>query len=234
MAVDVVGRDVGEHGHIRHEAGREIDLVGRNFQHIDRAAVRRRQIEHGLADIAADLGREACGGKNVADQRRRRRFAVGAGDGDERRAAGLRASAGARGRTIRYRRSLRRRPCARRRRFVRFGMRQRHAGAEDQRGDLGPTAIAQNGRIVAPAARQRARRFVVVPGDDTSAPPAFSDATDEMPDRASPKTATSPAKERAGIISTSASGWKGRPARARRDDPETDHDGGSVQPSCSK
>src|SRR6185312_16979671 len=35
VAVDMVGRDVGEHADVRLETGREIDLIGRYLQHIN-------------------------------------------------------------------------------------------------------------------------------------------------------------------------------------------------------
>src|SRR5579863_5761200 len=48
-------------------------------------ARRRRERQDRRADIAADLNLIAEGRKKMRDERRRRRFAVGAGDGDERR-----------------------------------------------------------------------------------------------------------------------------------------------------
>ena len=70
VAVEMIGRDVGEHRHVGHETGRELDLIGRDFQHIDRLGARRIEFQHGLADIAADLHVEAAGGQDVPDQAR--------------------------------------------------------------------------------------------------------------------------------------------------------------------
>ena len=92
------------------ERRRQIDLIRRHLDDVHPPDARRLQRQDRGADIAAHLDVVAGHAHQMRDQRRRGRFAVGAGDGDERR---IRAhDAGARGRTVRYRRSPRRRPVA--------------------------------------------------------------------------------------------------------------------------
>ena len=103
VAVEMVRRQVEQDADGRIERGREIDLVGRAFDHME--AVRRRRLERRgsrvpiLPPICAS---RAGAAQDMRDQRRGGRFAVGAGDGDERRRR--RAAARARGRTARCRR----------------------------------------------------------------------------------------------------------------------------------
>jgi hypothetical protein len=65
------------------EARHQIDLEGRQLQHIDAVLDRLAQQEHRLADIAADIAVTAGRLEQMAGERRRRRFAVGAGDRHE-------------------------------------------------------------------------------------------------------------------------------------------------------
>ena len=88
MAVDMIGRQVGQDADIRRQARRQVDLEAGHFQHIDGLGRRRRQLQHRLADIAADLGVEAALGEDVSHQRGGGGLAVGAGDGDHRRLGG--------------------------------------------------------------------------------------------------------------------------------------------------
>ena len=69
------------------EAARQVELVGRHFEHVDAASAGRLEVERGAADIAADRDVEAGRRQDVADQRGRGRLAVGAGDRDEARLA---------------------------------------------------------------------------------------------------------------------------------------------------
>ncbi|MEJ0041972.1 MAG: hypothetical protein WDM81_07055 [Rhizomicrobium sp.] len=170
MAVDVVRRDVGKHRDVGHQAGREIDLVGRKFQHIDRLGSRRVEVEHRLADIAADLHVVARRREDVADQGGGGRLAVGAGYRDHRAAAGH----GGVGRHL-----------AREQLHVAddvdaggagafddgvgFGMRQRHAGREHQRLQLVPRPIGEGHDDGAEAGGFAAGLFLVVPGIDMRA-----------------------------------------------------------------
>ncbi len=85
VAVEMIGRQVDEKADARPKRRRKVDLEGRALQHMNAIRRRRRQVEHGHADVAAERDVAACLGQDMGDQRRRRRFAVGAGDGDERR-----------------------------------------------------------------------------------------------------------------------------------------------------
>ena len=89
VTVDMVGREVRQQRDIGFEAGRQVNLEAGHFQHIKTARARRRQFQHRVADIAADLGIKSGMGQDMADQRRGGGFAVCAGDGDHRGAARL-------------------------------------------------------------------------------------------------------------------------------------------------
>ena len=65
--------------------GDKIDLVGRHLDDVHAPHARRLQRQDRGADIAAHLGVVAGDAHQMRDQRRGGRFAVGAGDGDERR-----------------------------------------------------------------------------------------------------------------------------------------------------
>ena len=102
VAVEMVFRDVEQNADGRMQRGREIDLIGRHFEHVDAAGCEGCERQHRHADIAAHLGVAAGAVDEMRDQRRRGRFAVGAGDGDERSMS--RPILRARGRTVRCRR----------------------------------------------------------------------------------------------------------------------------------
>ena len=63
---------------------RQIDLIGRHFQHVGTAGRERLERQHRHADIAAHLRVAAGAVDQMRDQRGGGRFAVGAGDGDQR------------------------------------------------------------------------------------------------------------------------------------------------------
>ena len=86
MALEMVGREVQPDRDVGAEAARQIELVGRHFEHVGAPLAGRLEIERGAADIAAD-GDRTGDREHVAEQRRRRRLAVGAGDRDEAGAA---------------------------------------------------------------------------------------------------------------------------------------------------
>ena len=69
MAVEMVGRDVGEDADMRVEAGHQVDLEGREFQHIDAALGRLAQQEHCFADVAADINIKTRLLQDVPDER---------------------------------------------------------------------------------------------------------------------------------------------------------------------
>ena len=85
VTVDVVLADIEQNADGGIERGREVDLVGRHLDDVDAARARRLQRQDRGADIAAHLGVVAGDLCEMRDQRRRGRFAVGAGDRDERR-----------------------------------------------------------------------------------------------------------------------------------------------------
>jgi hypothetical protein len=85
VAIDMVFADIEQDADGGIERGRKIDLIRRHFDHMDPAHARRLQRQDRGADIAAHLGVITGDAHQMRDQSRRGRFAVGAGDGDERR-----------------------------------------------------------------------------------------------------------------------------------------------------
>ena len=83
MAIDVIGCDVQPDGDVGAEGLQKLELIRRQFEDIDAALAERRKIERAAADVATDFASRAGLLEDVADQRRGRRLAVGAGDGDE-------------------------------------------------------------------------------------------------------------------------------------------------------
>ncbi len=81
----MVWRNVDEQANARREGRREVDLIGRTLDHMRASVRRRRQFEDGQADVSAECDVAPGILQNMGDERSRRRFAVGAGDGDERR-----------------------------------------------------------------------------------------------------------------------------------------------------
>ncbi len=125
---------------------------------MDAARRRRLQIQHRHADIAAKLHVAARLAQDVSNQRRRRRFAVGAGDGDQRRVG--RASGALAGEQLDVADHLDPGGPRAVHRPVRLGVRQRHAGRQQQRVEARPVGLAQ---INQPEVRLRPRSLAVVP-----------------------------------------------------------------------
>ena len=85
VAVEVIRREVEQDTDARMDRGRKVDLVGGALDDIVPRRFRRIERQHGAADIAAHL-RVASGRRQHMRQKRGGRgFAVGAGNGDERR-----------------------------------------------------------------------------------------------------------------------------------------------------
>ena len=82
MAVQVVGADVEQYGDIEGDGVHQLELVGRQLQHVGAVAPEGLQRQRRGAEVAADRHRAAGAPENVADQRHGGRFAVGAGHPD--------------------------------------------------------------------------------------------------------------------------------------------------------
>ena len=132
---------------------------------MDAARRRRREVKHRHADIAAELHVAPGLPQHVGDQRRRRRFAVGAGDGDQRRVGrARRALAGEQFDVADHLDAGRLRPLDR---PVRLRVGQRHAGRQQQGVEARPIGLAQidQGKL----GRLGARGLAVVPRSDLRA-----------------------------------------------------------------
>ena len=158
MPVEMVRGDVDQKSDAGAKRGREVDLIGRTFNDMGAARRRRRQVENRHADIAAH--RDFAPGlfQHMGDERRGRRFAVGAGDGDERRVRRSRAALAHEEFDVADDRNPRRvrkvdRP-------MRLRMGQRHAGREHKH--LGSRASRRERDR--PARRPRLRRAPARPG----------------------------------------------------------------------
>ena len=87
MAIDMVRAEI-EHCRRIEANGREsLQHVGRHFQHIDAVVRQQRQRQRGGTKVGARLGVPSGLLQDMRQQRRRGRFAVGAGDPDKPRAA---------------------------------------------------------------------------------------------------------------------------------------------------
>ncbi len=89
MAIDMVFADVEQDADRRIERRRKVDLVGRHLDDVHPPHARRLQRQNRGADVAAHLAIVAGDPHQMRDQRRGGGFAVGAGDGDERRIGGM-------------------------------------------------------------------------------------------------------------------------------------------------
>ena len=85
VAVQMIGRKIREDGDIRGQRAGQIGLIAGQFQHHDLAVDGGLQRQHTRADIPTHLRRAPAFFKYMVDQRRRRRFAVRAGDRDHTR-----------------------------------------------------------------------------------------------------------------------------------------------------
>ena len=207
MAIDMVGRDVEPHRDMGVEGLQQFELVGRQLQHVEAALAQRRQVERAAADIAADLAAHAGLGEDMADQRRRRRLAVGAGDGDEPRlvlgarqqldVADDRLAGGAR----------------RGGHGMRLGKGAGNARADDQRGDARPVDARGVGDVQPGLHGGIARGGVVVPADAVDAG-RLQGASGRQAGARQPQHDERRTFQHAEIDHplTAASGWRGRPS----------------------
>ena len=119
------------------------------------------------ADIAAELRVHSGGGGEVGDQRGGRRFAVGAGDGDEGRAGRVEPPFAAEQFDVadHFDAGLSRK----RDDPMRCGMGQRHAGREHQACDFAPVGVVQIGGGNSGRIGFRHACRIVVEGDDVGA-----------------------------------------------------------------
>ena len=141
VAVDMVFADIEQDADARIERWREIDLVRRHLDDMDAAGARRLQRQDRGADIAAHLRIVAGHAHQMRDQRRGGRFAVGAGDGDERRIRRVTAALAAEQFDVADHLDAGLPRCQHR--PVRRRMGQRRAGRQHQRGKIRPRDLAQ-------------------------------------------------------------------------------------------
>lgn len=148
MPVDMILADIEQDADGGIERGREVDLVGRHLDDVDAAHARRLQRQDRGADIAAHLRVIAGDFREVRNQRRRGRLAIGAGDGDERRVRRVPAPLAAEQLDIANHLDpglarLQHAP-------VRHRMSERHAGREHERGEI-PHETLRKSAVMKPA-----------------------------------------------------------------------------------
>ena len=80
VAVEMVGRDVEQRRGVGREPRRKLDLEGGKLEHISEIGGERFEIEHRLADIAAERHALSRRLEKMRGERGRGGFAVGAGD----------------------------------------------------------------------------------------------------------------------------------------------------------
>jgi len=85
VALEVVREHVRDRDHgcdarVLGGGAQVLELVGGEFEHVAAVGAERTQRQRRRADIAADLDRAIAAGEDMADQRRRRRLAVGPGN----------------------------------------------------------------------------------------------------------------------------------------------------------
>lgn len=163
VTIDVILADIEQNADGGVERGREIDLVGRHLDDVDAARARRLQRQDRGADIAAHLGVVAGDLREMCDQRRRGRLAVGAGDRDELRVRCMPSPLTAEQLDVADHLDtglarLQHAP-------VRHRMGQRHAGRQHQRCEIVPGDVAQIGGDEAGLRRLGDILGIVVGGD---------------------------------------------------------------------
>ena len=167
VAIEMIFAEIDQDADRRIERGREIDLIGRALDDVNAARRWRRKRQDRGADIAANLRVHAGRCRKMRNQRRRRRLAVGAGDGDERRVGRDAAALAAEQFDVADHLDagfLRELDGPMRRR-----MGERNAGRQHQRRELRPISAAQiGGRDAGGVGLRHALRIVVV-GDDIGA-----------------------------------------------------------------
>ena len=159
MPVQMVRGDIDEQRHVAGQRGDQLQLIGRQFQHIIAVIAQRLEFDGRAADIAADFQLASGLAQDMAQKRGGRGFAVGAGDGDI-----TRVGAGA-NQKFDVADDLRAAFPRRCRRNMRGRVGVRNAGAQHQRLDSAPVfALGQVRQRQSGLARRLAARFAVVPG----------------------------------------------------------------------
>ena len=139
MAIQMIGRQIGQNRCIGGQPRRQVDLIGRSFQNIDGGIFRRLQVQYGTSDITTRLRIKSAGIQHMCNQRRGGGFSVGAGDRHNRSEA-LCPRSGTDGPGEQF--DVANHFCSAFARAahhrMRLRMRQSNAGAEDQRCDCVP------------------------------------------------------------------------------------------------
>ena len=200
MAIEVVGRDVDQQADARRKRRRKVDLIGRALDDMDAARDGRRQIENRHANVAAHRYVAPRLLQHMGDQRGGGRFAVGAGDGDERRVGRSRVTLAHEELDVADDRN----PGLIREvdRPMRLGMSERHAGREHEHLEAAPVGLREIDQRNTRGGSALTGRGAVVPAT-TSAPPATSARAVESPEPPRPNRATLwPQRVSTGIIVT--------------------------------
>ena len=212
----MVRRDVEQRRGIGGKRRAEVDLEGRQLEHIGEARRKLRKIEDGVADIAAKSDRPAAHLQQMRGERGRGGFAVGAGDDHD---FGARILFG-RSRKKSSVSPMTSTPAA----CACFTLQCGSGWVRGMPGASTRAAIPLQSALerscsVTPCAAALSREACVSSQASTRAPPVASAWAAAMPLKPSPNTATSrPGKVVTGIIaeSTAISAWRGQGAQAPR------------------
>ena len=233
MTIEMVLAEIDEDTDRWIERRGKIDLIGRDLDDMRHGRARRLEREDRGADIAADLGLVPGAAQEMRGKRGGGRFAVGPGDGDERRVRSIGASLTAKqldvaddldGGIVRETH-----------RPVRRRVSERHARGKHQCGNLRPVDLPQIGGRDAGAVRL-ATVSASSSQPTTSAPPASSALALARPEPPRPNMASFfPAKMVTGImLHRSLSVDSPASASTTATIQKRITICGSVQPSCSK
>ena len=167
VAVDMVGGQIEQHTDAGVQRGGKVNLETGTFNHMHAVGSGWLQRQNGRADIAAKLHIMARPGQNMGDQGGGGGFAIGAGDGNKRRAGGNGVALAAEQLNVANNLDM-----------CRFGpfnspvglrMRQRHTGGEHKSGKAAPVRLRQIDNMNAGCCGFFSRGGGVIPCKNTGA-----------------------------------------------------------------
>ena len=205
MPVQMVRGDVQQDSDLGPDRGCQVDLIGRQLQHVHPVRRTRLQFQHGQADVARDHRVDAGRLQHMPDHCGGGRLAVGPGDGNDPRARHLPHE------QLDIADDFHPGVLRSDDRRMRFRMGQRDAWRQHQHVDRRPVGGVRCGHLCATDSGACLR--IVVPGNDPG-------TTGQRCNHSGPSAAGEPQHEQGLVLAngerdhrpTSASAWRGRPA----------------------